>query len=127
MPVFEKLRVWGEAVELVKECFMLARGLPREEGRVMGEQLRRAAISVAVNIAEGKGRGSPREFRRFLHIAHGSLVEVEALVTLAVALDLSGPGRVAGVFRRAGALSRSLFALRAALQRPPSERPAPGA
>ncbi|HET9984270.1 MAG TPA: four helix bundle protein [Longimicrobiales bacterium] len=115
MPVFERLEVWREAVELVRECYALAKLIPWQEDGGLRQQIRRAAVSTAVNIAEGRGRGSPRDFRRFLRISRGSLVEVEALVTLTVHLAFIKPDVAAPIFRRSIRLARQLDGLSAAL------------
>jgi len=79
---YRDLNVWQKAVELAEENYRLAKKLPKTEDAGLGSQLRRASVSIAANIAEGQGRRGSREFARFLAIAHGSLMEVEALVAL---------------------------------------------
>jgi len=68
---------------MIKEVYAWSADFPKEEIYGMTMQLRRAAVSVACNVAEGAARGSRKEFAQFLHIALGSLAEVEALVELA--------------------------------------------
>jgi four helix bundle protein len=79
---YRDLNVWQKAVELAEEAYRLAKKLPKVEEYGLGSQMRRAAVSVPANIAEGHGRRGNREFARFLGIAHGSLVEIETLVAL---------------------------------------------
>ena len=79
---YRDLNVWQKSVELAEQSYRLAKKLPKAEDYGMGSQLRRAAISVPANIAEGQGRRGSREFARFLAIAHGSLMELESLVAL---------------------------------------------
>ena len=79
---YRDLNVWQKAVELAEETYRLAKKLPKTEEQGLGSQLRRAVISVSANIAEGQGRRGSREFARYLAIAHGSLMEVEALIAL---------------------------------------------
>ncbi len=79
---YRDLNVWQKAVELAEETYKLAKKLPKGEENGLGSQLRRAAISIPANIAEGQGRRGSREFARFLAVAHGSLVELETLITL---------------------------------------------
>ena len=68
---------------LAKDIYALTQGFPREEMYGLTAQLRRAAISVPSNIAEGAARGSKKEFAQFLFVALGSLAELETLILLA--------------------------------------------
>ena len=72
-----KLRVFGEAEELAVHVYRLARALPAEERFALGQQMRRSAVSIGSNIAEGCGRGGNRVLVRFLSIALGSATELE--------------------------------------------------
>ena len=73
---FKKLIVWQKAMDLVDEVYSLQRGLPKSEIFGLGDQLRRAVVSIPSNIAEGNGRTSPKELAHFLSIARGSVYEV---------------------------------------------------
>lgn len=77
------LDVWKEAMSLVKEIYLWTEGLPRQETYGLTAQMRRAAISVPSNIAEGAARDSRKEFVQFLYVALGSLSELETQVFLA--------------------------------------------
>ena len=68
-----RLRVFAESEELALSTYRLARSLPHDERYALGQQLRRAAVSIGSNIAEGCGRGGNRELMRFLSIALGWL------------------------------------------------------
>jgi four helix bundle protein len=83
---FKQLDIWRVAMELAKVIHLLTRSFPKEEIYGMTSQIRRSSSSVAVNIAEGSGRGSPREFIQFLNIAQGSLRETETHLLLAIEL-----------------------------------------
>lgn len=74
---YKRLKVWKKAMDLTEEVYRLVRLLPREETYALSDQLRRAVVSVPSNIAEGHGRGSDKEFVKFLTIARDSLFEVE--------------------------------------------------
>lgn len=83
MRSYEDLRVWQKAMLLAKMVYGIQKQLPKEEVYGLGDQIRRAAVSVPSNIAEGFGRGSDSEFNRFLSIARGSLFEVKTQLQLA--------------------------------------------
>ena len=79
---YRELIVWQKAMAAAKEVYRLAPRLPREETYGMRSQITRAAVSIPANIAEGWTRESEKEKAQFLAIAHGSLAEVETLLTL---------------------------------------------
>ena len=83
---FEELEVWKKGRSLCSRIYLLSRQPLFIRDFALRDQLRRAALSVPLNIAEGFGRRSRPEFRRFLKIAHGSLAEVQSC--LYIALDL---------------------------------------
>ena len=83
MEDFKELRVWAKAHELTLVIYQKTRGFPKEEMYGLTSQLRRAAVSVGANIAEGCGRRSDGEMKRFLQIARGSANEVEYHLLLA--------------------------------------------
>ena len=70
-------KVWQRAIELVVDIYSCTRSFPNEEFYGLAGQLRRAAVSIPSNIAEGKGRRTDKEFLLFLHHARGSVFEVE--------------------------------------------------
>jgi four helix bundle protein len=83
MSTHKSLKAWQHAQVLAVECAKAARHFPPEEQGALADQLRRAAYSAALNIAEGSGRRGSREYRRFLDIAKGSLDEVDAILEIA--------------------------------------------
>ena len=83
---FKELKVWQKGRKFVKDIYILTRKFPKEELFVLTSQMRRAAISISSNIAEGSGRGSDNDFARFIDIATGSAFELES--QLYVACDL---------------------------------------
>jgi four helix bundle protein len=87
MSSYRDLKVWQHAVRLAVECAKAAKRFPQEEQAALGDQLRRAAHSVPLNIAEGAARKGPREFRRFLDTARGSLSEVQTALEIARAME----------------------------------------
>lgn len=78
-----QLDVGQKAMTLAAEVFQISRALPTVERFGMTQQMRSAAISIAANIAEGKGRTQPRDFARFIGIARGSAYELDTYVLLA--------------------------------------------
>ncbi|HWO32489.1 MAG TPA: four helix bundle protein [Candidatus Acidoferrum sp.] len=87
MEDFKDLRVWAKAHELTLAVYQKTRAFPKEEMYGLTSQLRRASASVGANIAEGCGRRSDAELRRFVQIARGSANEVEYHLLLAKDLD----------------------------------------
>jgi len=80
---YRELIVWQDAIKIAKAVYLLTGKFPKQEIYALADQLRRAAVSVPSNIAEGQARKSPGDFRRFLHIALGSLAEVDTQLILA--------------------------------------------
>lgn len=80
---YQSLSVWQKAMELAREVYGLTKLLPAKEQFALCDQMRRAAISVPSNIAEGFRRGSKKEYAHFVSIAHGSLSELETQLLLA--------------------------------------------
>ncbi len=76
------LDVWKEAMNLVKEVYLVAENFPKEETYGLVSQIKRSAISIPSNIAEGAARSSRKEFIQFLYIALGSLAELETQLLL---------------------------------------------
>lgn len=74
---YQELQAWQQAMVLVEYIYQLTTGFPDSEKFGLISQMRRAAVSIPSNMAEGYGRGSDAEFKRFLFIARGSLTELE--------------------------------------------------
>ena len=81
------LRVWQESIGLVKDIYAVTSEFPDEEKFGLMSQMRRSAVSIPSNIAEGAARGSQREFAQFLVIARGSLGELETQLIIAKELN----------------------------------------
>jgi four helix bundle protein len=84
---FKDLRAWQEAMKLAVTIYRVTSDFPKHELYGLSHQLRRAAVSVPSNIAEGKGHPSDREFRNFLLHARGSLLEVQTQLMIAQELN----------------------------------------
>ena len=81
---FKDLIVWQKAMEMASEVYSITKQLPKEEIFSLASQIRRAAVSVPSNIAEGYGRDSKKEYLHFLSIANGSVCELETQLLLCV-------------------------------------------
>ncbi len=87
MASYKELRVWQKAMDLVTEIYQLCRFLPKEETYGLSDQMRRAAVSIPSNIAEGQARDSEKDFIRYLYIAQGSRAELETQLEICVNLN----------------------------------------
>ena len=88
---FKKLDVWRRSQQLVGSVYRLTQGFPGTERYGLSAQMRRAAVSVSANLAEGCGRQGDVELRRFVRISLGSLSELECEILLAADLQLTEP------------------------------------
>ncbi len=84
---YRDLVAWQKAMALAKRVYGATKLFPKEETYGLAQQMRRAAVSVPSNIAEGYGRGSRKDYVHFLHTARGSLYEVETHIFIAGDLD----------------------------------------
>ena len=84
----EDLKIWQKSIELTKAVYLLVAKLPEEEKYGLIAQLKRSAVSVASNIAEGAGRNSQKEFKHFLSVANGSAYELQTQLILLIELNL---------------------------------------
>ncbi|HPJ98763.1 MAG TPA: four helix bundle protein [Candidatus Hydrogenedentes bacterium] len=114
---YRDLKVWQESMTLAEEVYQATAAFPKEELYGLTSQMRRAAVSIPSNIAEGWGRGSTPDYVRFLRIARGSLKELETQATLSARLGLMTrePEQAIGV--RVESIGRMLVALERSLQR----------
>lgn len=111
----QQLRVWQEAMDLVVAIYSMTSSFPSVERYGLASQMQRAAVSVPSNIAEGAARGSKPDFLRFLHIARGSLSELETQCQIAQRLgymdDISALElAINSVFSQLGGLIKHLKA-----------------
>ena len=114
---YQDLLVWQKSIDLVAEVYRIAGKLPLNEQYGLTSQLRRAAVSVSANIAEGFGRWHANELVRFLLIANGSVKEVETHMFIGnkLALLISADTKVA--LQMASEISKMIFSLRDKLSR----------
>ncbi|SDB23608.1 four helix bundle protein [Flavobacteriaceae bacterium MAR_2010_188] len=73
---FEELKIWQKALDITEQCYRITSKFPNEEKFNLTNQIRRSAVSIPSNIAEGAGRNSKGEFKHFLGIANGSAYEL---------------------------------------------------
>ncbi|HEV8286344.1 MAG TPA: four helix bundle protein [Chitinophagaceae bacterium] len=83
----QKLEVFSASKEFVMECYRIVKSLPKDEKYSMASQIRRAALSVHLNIAEGCSRRSETERKRYYEVARGSLIEIDAALDIADSLN----------------------------------------
>ena len=114
---YRQLIAWQKARLLVKRVYQLSSDFPREELYGLTSQVRRAAVSVPSNIAEGQGRDSTREFLHHLSIAYGSLMEVETQILLAEDLGYLDSRVVMEFMERSAETGRILNGLMKSLRR----------
>jgi len=108
---FKDLRVWLEAMKLTLEVYKSTTGFPKHETYGLAQQMRRAAVSVPSNIAEGKGHRSDREFTHFLFHARGSLLELQTQILIAQDLQYLPEGRMQRLQELANGVGRALNGL----------------
>lgn len=85
--IYKDLTAWKKSMELVKEIYTLTKKLPKEETYGLSDQMRRAAVSIPSNIAEGNGRKTDNEYAHFLNIARGSECELETQLYICIMLN----------------------------------------
>ena len=113
---YQELIAWQRAMDLVEEVYTASRDFPREEIYALTSQIRRAAVSIPSNIAEGQGRRTTADFLRHLSIAYGSLCELETQILTAQRLRYLVQEKVENILRRAGEVGRILNGLMASLE-----------
>ena len=109
--VYKELKVWQKSMELAKEIYSLVKKLPKEELYVLSDQMRRAAISIPSNIAEGNGRKSHTEYSRFLDIARGSQFELETQLHICIMLNYLTENETQKAFELISEVGRMLNSL----------------
>ncbi|MGD0824592.1 MAG: four helix bundle protein [Terriglobales bacterium] len=108
---FQDLRIWQESMDLTVEIYQITTGFPKHEIYGLTSQMRRAAVSVPSNIAEGKGHRSDPEFVRFLFHARGSLLELQTQLRIAQRLQYLSDEKADELCRAGDGIARGLNAL----------------
>ena|ERR1039457_2054249 len=117
---FRELQVWQKAMQLAIAIYQLTRSFPREELYGLTSQLRRAAVSVPSNIAEGHGRLSNREFTHFLSIARGSVCELQTQLEIARSLGFGTVKAIEEAERLSHEVGKMIFAFLGSLKSQPA-------
>lgn len=112
---FRELKVWQRAIDLATEIYSLTKGFPESEKFGLTSQLRRAAISVSSNIAEGSGRQSNPDFKKFLSYALGSLYEIESQIIIAKNLDYASTADIELIMNEVIEIQKMTHGLRSRL------------
>lgn len=112
---YQELIAWQRAMDLVEDVYKATKDFPREEIYALTSQIRRAAVSIPSNIAEGQGRRTTADFLRHLSIAYGSLREVETQALIAGRLRYIAQTKLDEVMNRAGEVGRLLNGLMSSL------------
>ncbi len=112
---YKDLLVWQKAMVMAKETYKMTASFPRDERFGLTSQMRRAAVSVPSNIAEGQARHGTREFLQFLSHSSGSLAELETQILLSVDLGFARKEDAAGLMRKVEELQKMTAGLRRSL------------
>ncbi len=115
---FEKLEVWQRAIAFADRVYEVTRAFPGDERFGLTSQMRRAAVSISSNIAEGSGRSSDKDFAHFVEIAYGSLMEVVSQGRIAMRQSFLPTEAHDELYQHAEELARMLSGLRNSLLRP---------
>ncbi len=110
MASHKDLEVWKQAIELAKAVYELTSGFPTSEIYGLVSQMRRSAVSIPCNIAEGAARKSDKEFIQFLHVTLGSIAELDTQYILAKEIQLTeGSAKVEGGMDSVGKMTMGLI------------------
>jgi len=115
---YQKLIAWQRAMDVAVEVHRISKSFPREELFGLTSQMRRSAVSIASNIAEGQGRGRSKDFARFLKVANGSRQELETQVILAHAFGYLSEADRDNILSLAAEVGRLIAGLLKSLRTP---------
>jgi four helix bundle protein len=113
---YRDLVVWQKAMDLTEQCYQATKMFPSEERFGLTDQIRRAAVSVAANIAEGQGRSHTKEFLNHLSMARGSLMELETLLQIGQRVGYLPVERLESLLTLSAEVSRMSTGLRQKLE-----------
>ncbi|MCA9123181.1 MAG: four helix bundle protein [Planctomycetaceae bacterium] len=116
MPGYRELAVWQRAMDFVLEVYSITATYPQSERYGLVSHTQRPAVSVAANIAEGRGRGTTREFHRFVGIALGSVAVLETHILIGERLKYDSASGTQRLLPESGQITRMLGALKRSLR-----------
>jgi four helix bundle protein len=114
---YRQLIAWQKAMELVKLVYELTEKFPKEELYGLTSQMRRAAVAIPSNIAEGQGRNTTKDFLRFLSIAYGSLLELETQTLISEMLKYLKSEEINQILEKSGEVGRVTNGLISSLEK----------
>lgn len=114
---FEKFDVWQKAVDFADRVYSVTRQFPADERFGLTSQMRRAAVSISSNIAEGSSRASDKDFARFLEVAYGSLMEIASQAHIAHRQQFMSNETLDELHQGAEQLARMLSGLKSTLSK----------
>lgn len=114
---FERLIFWQKSVELAKEVYIICADLPKDEKFGLISQIKRSAVSVPSNIAEGAGRNSDREFYHFLGIANASSFELQTQLILTRELGLLNVEKVNSLISNLNEIQKMIYSFKSNLKK----------
>lgn len=106
---YKKLDIWRRAVELATKVYKSTSNFPTEEKYGLTSQLRRCVVSISSNIAEGAGRNTKNDFKRFISIAYGSSCELETQLIIATNLKLLSKSESRELLNKISELQKMIF------------------
>lgn len=108
---YQDLKVWQKAIDLTTEIYSIVKQLPRDEQYALSDQMRRAAVSVPSNIAEGRGRGTDKEFVHYLLMSRGSLWELSTQLVICERLQYLDQAQISDARQLITEISKMINAL----------------
>lgn len=114
---FRNLDVWDKAVGLATIVYQMTENFPEDEEYGLISQMRRCAVSISSNIAEGAGRGSKKEFNQFLNISTGSCYERETKLTISQNLEFINSAEYERITEKLIEIQKMIYSLRKSLKK----------
>lgn len=114
---FEDLKIWQKAMNITENCYKASENFPKEEKYGLTSQLRRSAVSIPLNIAEGAGINTNGEFRQFLGIANGSSFELLTQLYLSKRLNLITEEKVRPIINEVLEVAKMSYSLQRTLKK----------